>query len=433
MTRKLLVICNLVHASPRIPGLLGPLSKDEWEITLITRKLPAHYDEVLGFPPEFAGKIQILEVGKVGDSLSKYRRMLTLLGFSNSRSFLEQAREISDNDRVRGLASGIFKIYMTLFAFPDLEKNWIRKACKVARKLDDKKQFDYILSSSPFPSVHIAASRITKHSTGSWIADFRDPWVSNPVYGYGPIRRFFEKKLEIKTLLTSKVIITVSEKYAEILRAIHNKPTFVIPNGYTIQPDSRPHGLELNNRPRIFSHTGNIYRDFHDINLLLKAVSDLKRDGILNAKNFKLNFYGRYESDIATLVNDLEVNDLVLQIGYVSRRESVEIQRRSDCLIFFNWDAKNGGGLSHLKFYEYLASGTPILSIGGEATPYTEIIEMERVGLCGFEINSVKAAIKNILNSNLREDLELVTNDPRLYKYSYNHQSFVLENILRTI
>lgn len=433
MTRKLLVICNLVHSSPRIPGLLGPLSKDEWEITLITRKLPVHYDEELGFPADFARKIQILEVGKEGDSLSKYRRMLTLLGFSSNRSFLEQAREISDNDRVRGLASGIFKMYMTVFAFPDLEKNWIRKACKVARKLDEKEKFDYVLSSSPFPSMHIAASRITKYSACTWIADFRDPWVSNPVYGYGPVRRFFEKKLEQRTLLTSKVIITVSEKYAEILRAIHNKPTFVIPNGYTIHPDSGSHGLELNNRPKVFSHTGNIYRDFHDINLLLKAVSDLKQDGILNAKNFKLNFYGRYESEIARLVKELQVSDLVVQIGYVSRRESVDIQRRSDCLIFFNWEARNEGGLSHLKFYEYLASGTPILSIGGEATQYTEIIEIERVGLCGFEINSVKACIKNILNSNLRENLKLVTNDPRLYKYSYNHQSLVLENIFRTI
>jgi glycosyltransferase involved in cell wall biosynthesis len=316
---------------------------------------------------------------------------MTLLGFSSNRSFLEQAREFSESDRVKGFASGIFKMYMTIFAFPDLERNWIWKVCKVAKKLDDEEKFDFILSSSPFPSMHIAASRITKRRPCIWIADFRDPWVGNPVYGYGQVREYFEKKLEKKTLLAAKALITVSEDYSDILKSIHNKPIFVIPNGYTIYPETPSNGQESNKTQRIFSHTGNIYRDFHDIRLLIKAVGELKQEGVLSAENFRLNFYGRYEAEITTLVTDLKVTDLVFQIGYVSRRNSIDIQRQSDCLIFFNWEAENQGGLSHLKFYEYLASGTPILTIGRGTTKYTEIIDLENVGFCGFDLISVNS------------------------------------------
>lgn len=440
MPKKLLVICNLKHSSPRIPGLLGPFSKEDWVITLLTKKLPENYVEELGFPEDFVRNVKIMEIGKDGDSLSKFRRVLTLLGFSSNRSFLEQAREISESDRVKGFASGIFKMYMTFFAFPDLEKNWIRKACSVAQKLDGDERYDFILSSSPFPSMHIAASRITKNRSCTWIADFRDPWVGNPVYGYGRFRRYFEKKLEQKTLKAAKALITVSDEYSDILKSIHNKPTFVIPNGYTIYPETSSNysetpsnGLEENKTQKIFSHTGNIYRDFHDIKLLIKSIGELKQEGFLSERNFRLNFYGRYEAEITRLVTELEVSELVVQMGYVSRRESIEIQRHSDCLIFFNWEAGNQGGLSHLKFYEYLASGTPILTIGRGITRYTEIIELENVGSCGFDLTSVKVNIKNILNSNQRQNLRLEKYSPKLYKYSYNHRSLVLENILRTI
>ena len=57
-----------------------------------------------------------------------------------------------------------------------------------------------LISSSPYPTSHIAAYNIKTNSDMNikWIADYRDLWSLNSNYSFNKLRLFFDKKYEKK-------------------------------------------------------------------------------------------------------------------------------------------------------------------------------------------------------------------------------------------
>jgi len=61
-------------------------------------------------------------------------------------------------------------------AVPDPYCGWIAPAVCEGRRLLSGARFDAIFSSSPRPSVHLAAALLARGSGLPWLADYRDPW-----------------------------------------------------------------------------------------------------------------------------------------------------------------------------------------------------------------------------------------------------------------
>ena len=49
-------------------------------------------------------------------------------------------------------------------------------------------QPDILVSSSPYITSHLVASRISKKFNLKWVADFRDSWSNNPIYPYSNLK-----------------------------------------------------------------------------------------------------------------------------------------------------------------------------------------------------------------------------------------------------
>jgi len=423
LTKKILVVCNFRHASPRIPGLLNTLADLGWEIHVLCPPLPENANTELGFPPRFLEKISIHAIGEDVDLLENLRRLLSRFGYSDKKSFLEQLKSSSSNNFFRDFVNRSFTVLMSLFAFPDLERKWTKSAAELGKELSKSNTFDFILSSSPFPTSHVIANRISKFSNSKWVADYRDPWCSNPVYPYGQFRRFFEVRYEKKVIRQATIITTVSTAYANLLGQIHGKEIFVIPNGFI------DYGYVRNSQERIgklvFVHTGNIYEGNHKLEVLFEALQILNNREKLSDQMIQVLFYGRYEVLIQDLIKKFDMERIVFQMGHAPRLQCVRIQSEADGLLFFNWENQVEKGLSHLKFYEYIASGSKIIVIGASENEYTEIIQRYNFG----ELFTTSLELADgILN--IRKFQSVSHSKNELKEFGYAHQAKKLNIIL---
>lgn len=401
--KRLLVIANLHHASPRIPALLVPLSAFGWEITVVTPSLGDDAEAMLGLPPEFSKKIGVVIAPYRGDIFWLWRKLLRLFGFSNQSSYTEQIKE-----RFGGCGNGrsslvdwVMRSYQAFFAIPDTEWPWYFPALQATKKLFDAGGYDVVLSSSPFPTVHCVAAELKKRYPVKWVADFRDPWSQSHNYTLPKFRLHIDRWLERRTIARSDLITTVSTGVAEKLAQLHGEKVVVVRNGYQPIP-----GIVSIALPDVFtiSYTGTIYAGKQDPNKVLAALRHLLASGAIAAERIALNFYGRYDSALQQMIVAHGLEGVAVQQGCLSRAEIRRRQCASHLLLLLQWEDPDEHGIFPLKFYEYLAAGRPILATGengsGEIAAILEETKTGTVAVSEAEISkSLLGAYQEFLGS----------------------------------
>ena len=73
--KKVLIIANLFHASPRIPGLASYLPEVGWEATIVTPPLGIDFQNKYSPPKNFFKVAKIIEVTYPGDILWVWRKL----------------------------------------------------------------------------------------------------------------------------------------------------------------------------------------------------------------------------------------------------------------------------------------------------------------------------------------------------------------------
>lgn len=390
--KRLLVIANLHHASPRIPGLVSALPEHGWEAVIITPPLEANAPEVLGFPEGFLDKARVIQAPYRGDIFWAWRGLFRLLGFDMKESLTEQIKDRAGIRHKRSFVDKLMRAYQTLFAYPDTERTWRRPGLRVARQTARSQSFDAILSSSPFPTSHRIASQLQRETGLPWIADFRDTWTDNPLYDFPAMRKRLERRLEKTTLESVGALVTVSDAYADQLKRTHRRDVVVIPNGFTFQPT--PDGASpLSERFRI-THTGTIYTEKQDPEKFLFALAQLIADGVIDARDVEVHFFGRRDHWLNSRIAAHDLESVVIQRGTVSRLDAVAEQRKAQLLLFLNWEDRENKGLSHLKLYEYLAAGRPILATGGHGDDSSrDILAHTNTGYFAPTVADIKLAL----------------------------------------
>lgn len=415
--KKLLVIANLHHASPRIPALLVYLSDLGWTATIVTPELGENVQSVLGFPEGFIEKVKIIVAPYRGDIFWPLRKMLDVFGFSKETSYTEQLKEEVIGGR--SWIDYIMRLFQTFIAVPDTEWPWHRSAFKVASKEIDLNSYDLIFSSSPFPTVHRIASKLKKKHRIPWVADFRDPWSQSHNYTLPLFRQKIDRWLELKTLSNVDRIITVSKGFAEKLSNLHGVDVDVVRNGY--QP--------ICERPKvvfpeklIISYTGTIYSGKQDPSKIIMALKKLLNIGEIDPKRISLEFYGRYDSSLQHIIDSNGLGGIVEQKGLLPRAEIRKRQMNSHLLLLLQWEDIEEKGIFPLKFYEYLDSRRPILATGGEASSeLAELMKETNTGAVAIDVDDITSYLENVYASYVSKGLVEYSGDIEcIAKFSYS-------------
>ena len=361
--RNVLIIANLFHASPRIPGLTHYLQDFGWKVTIITPPLGNDAENLFGFPKGFMDGVKILEAPYSGDIFWYWRKIFAHLGYKMNESITEQIKETIGSTSKRSFVDIVMNWYQTIFAYPDTERTWRQPALKTAIDILKKEHFDAILSSSPFPTSHLVASKLKKRFGLPWLADFRDLWSLNHNYPFSSIRKRFDKRLEVATLRGVDAITTVSDDLADKLGTLHTVPVAVIRNGFWDEPTQM--GKPLLPDEFTLTYTGSIYTGKQDIEKPLSALAGLIRKGIIDPTRFKLMIYGPKRVWLQPLIERKGLRKTVFWCGMVTRPVSLEVQRRAYLLLLLDWEDPAEKGVYTTKLFEYLAAGRPILCTGG--------------------------------------------------------------------
>lgn len=379
------------------------------DVVVLTTTKPSYMSDSLKF--SFEG-FKVVEVPSIYVTLAN-----ALKGSSHKDLDSGEARAGKGNLLLRLL--GHFQKKYGIFwtsRMPDHVDFWIRPAVRTARDLG---VFDLVVSSYGPYATHVVAYFL-KRSTGVlWIADFRDPWTDSHVYpGLWPFT-VFERWLERKLLGSADVITTTSQKWAERFSGKYGDKVRVIENGFD-EDDliSLPEEMIFEDDGKIrLVYTGGIYEGKQDPSPLFEAVKSLREEDPSLPGRLELVFAGGHMGNLAELVAGHDLEDIVKICGPVSRDDALRMQRDADALIFLDWNDLSERGVITGKLYEYIFSGTPILSIGGgpESAAWGLLKEVGRGQCFGNRVDLIKAALADLLK---RRPLNVETAREAMNRYT---------------
>lgn len=263
---------------------------------------------------------------------------------------------------------------------------------RAIRKLD-LRDFDCVIATYPGAGAHRAGVWMKKtRRCKALIADYRDP-AYNPGARDNKIELLFDKRTQDSAVHAADGVVCVSQGMKEALLRQYGekKPIAVITNGFDLEDYTTQEQVEMSQDALNFVYTGTLYHGRRTVDILAKTLRSLMDKGILSKHQVVFHYagpdFGVLESQLA--VYDLE--DTAVDYGFVSRPQSLAMQKAGDFVLLLNWNDQNYQGVIPGKIFEYMASGTPILALIMGNTGGSESANMIRENHLGY---ACEAAVK---------------------------------------
>ena len=386
--KNLLVLANLNHAAPRMPGIMPHLPTAGWRAHIVTPAFPA---DAPGISPIFRSECPVIDAPYGGDALMFWRKLLLRRGFTPGSSMTEQLGAKMPQGQ-RRLAGKLVQWYQALLTYPDAESTWIQPAVSAALSAAQTVRFDAILSSAPYSSSHYAALCLKKQLNIPWVADLRDLWTQNHNYPFFAPRRRLDEFCERRLLRQADAVVTTSPDWARTEEDFLGLAVESITNGYEPPRDEQPKPDEK----FTLVYTGPVYEGKQDPEIIMLALKSLLDKQLLDPEQVRLEFLGQQREFLAALIKKHGLESVVFQRGRVPHAESVAKQRRAQVLLFFQWEASRKGVYT-TKLFEYLAARRPILATGDYSSDGpADIIASTQSGLLAKTAQEAEAALLNL-------------------------------------
>ncbi|GEA05637.1 hypothetical protein KUL42_03980 [Alteromonas sp. KUL42] len=259
--------------------------------------------------------------------------------------------------------------YFSSLEFPDRwGLTWIPCALHKGKKLLKKYKPDVIWSTSPIPSTHYIAQKLSSINSTPWVADYRDPFH----YMNGSLGKSLDKlhrKIDVKTLTQASKLTFATEqvrelycqKYGELVR----KKRSVIENGFDESNFEKLQEMAAISSPfssEKFSlyYSGVLYNYGRDPVPIFKAMSTLLSEGKLSEKTFELVFQGAGTGDeFKEVLEELGISNLVKFLAPVPFLHALSNMMNCNALLLIQDERFNKQIPG--KLYEYLRTQKKLL------------------------------------------------------------------------
>jgi glycosyltransferase involved in cell wall biosynthesis len=242
---------------------------------------------------------------------------------------------------------------------PDASVTWNMTAIPAAVRIVRREGIDAVVTTSPPGSVHLVGAAVRRLTGARWIADLRDPLVANQHRrddtAAARARQAANEQVARLVARNADAISCVSDAIADEVRALGPRGVVrTIANGCDFDDFA---GLEYRPAERFrITHTGSFFGK-RDPRPFLQAFRDANLDGVVR-------FVGDFRSSDREWAESLDLGDRLELVGYLSRTESLRMQRDSEALLLLVPEAGGRGkGVLSGKVFEYLAAGRPILAV----------------------------------------------------------------------
>lgn len=302
----------------------------------------------------------------------------------------------------------------------------------------DLKTYDYVFSTFSPICTHLIGKYIKRQNKDIvWIADFRDP-VFNSFFS-NKIFTQYEKRFVERKCMDADIITTVTKGYIQQLYLQNvNKEVYVLYNGF--DPDDHSYVCDNIYDKFTLGLFGNLYFGKRDISVVIRCIHELIQSNDIDRDKIQIIYAGENFSTIAKQLTQYNLQGLLSNVGFVSRDQSLKIQKESHVLLLPSWNYKTYFGVIPGKFYEFLMAKTYIVGIvvGDEKNSELKdmIIETDN-GFCYEEANDKEdyETLKSIIKTLYQQYVDKKILRKRCFnseKYSYLKIAEQLHIILET-
>lgn len=281
------------------------------------------------------------------------------------------------------------------FFIPDARVSWVKPSVSYLEKYIRENGIETIITTGPPHSLHLIGLGLKEKLNIKWIADFRDPWTSIVYHKELKLSAKSAKKhktLEKKVLNTADHIIVTSPSTKTEFSEITSQPIEVITNGYDVEQIEK----QFLDGKFSLAHIGSFLSE-RNPRILWKALKELIKENKDFKNDFELKLAGVVSQQVLDTIKEFNLDSFVKDLGYLSHKDSVIEQRKSQVLLLVESDSEETKAILPGKLYEYMASHRPILAIANENSDIKKIITQTNTGVfCDYsEKEKVKETLRN--------------------------------------
>lgn len=298
------------------------------------------------------------------------------------------------------------RILLTKYTDVNIEPReaWLFAALPIAAKIAPRA--DVVISTfGPRMTHQIGSAMKAINPRLIWVADYRDLWSKGHQQNLNKAQVAKNESLERETVFTNADMITaVSEDMVKQLSAMTVKPVLLIQNGFDYEEFEVLARLKKN-KPKCggslrIVYTGMLYEGWRDPEPLFIALAGLLKSGKIQDGQVWVEFYGSRINVARSLAKNPDYTPFIKLVGHVPREQALIAQMSADLLLLVESPATSARGVLTGKVFEYIASGTPILSIGSlRDYEIPRLLAQTATGVSfeGHEINKLEHLILDLI------------------------------------
>ena len=344
------------------------------------------------------------------DYLDKRRALLEmrerLRGRAASKSLEPaggQGAKIAANPAAQACAGLATYLIQRLFMFPDQQKDWRPAVVRHARSLRDDQRPELVYATGTPWSALLAGVDVAKALGVPFIADFRDPWTENLKRGFTSRLHTLAVRLERDVLDQATRVIAntdaLRERFAGFDAEIARK-TVTLTNGIhdSLRRTLAAHPDKVIKSSQVeLCYFGTVSRQ-RVPRTLLSAIAQLAESGAIPQNALKVRFTGAWaplDAPSNELLVRLERQGLVSRHPAVPYEECIRQMKAADHLLVL----QQGYPMQiPAKIYEYMATGRPVVVVGGEGATARLVESFGFGAVCADELPALQSLIMRLLS-----------------------------------
>ena len=330
--------------------------------------------------------------------------------FMPSSNNTGRKREVSSQEQTNKFVSKSISIAGEIFAYPDSMKYWKKPAMEAACEIIENEKIDAIMSTSSPVTSHIIAHDLKDKYGIPWVADLRDLWNLNPYINHNVIRRYFEKRLEMKTFKNVDALTTTTELAKQKLQSIHpDKKIVSVVSGFDPQDFEKTKQTKESEKLTLI-YAGSLYNGKRDPSILFDSIGQLIKENKIDPNKIVIDFYGD-DTNLKELSQKYDIQNNVRIHGRITQEEVLQHQMNSDVLLLISWMDESEKMFIPGKIYDCIGCKKPVLSIGYKEGSLKDLIDETNIGYHVSDVEGCKKSIYDYYTKYNKNELKYTGNE----------------------
>lgn len=280
------------------------------------------------------------------------------------------------------------------------ERNWSQRVVKVKQPylltvlpailrccwMAIREDVDIITSlSNPFhlQLIGFVCSTVTQKP---WIAEIRDPMVTNPDRESGSVEARLAKIVERLMVEHATAVIwsngiQMEESYFEQTYPRIDASKFVqLPYKGFPQGEFEEASTDSQNRFTI-TYAGSFYDGWIEPDAFLDGLARYVKEDCSRKDELAVQFYGDWKSRYDTIVKEHGLETIVAHYDFIPKSELIPILKGSDVLLYIGGDDPDNQLSVPSKIWDYIGAQTPILAVVSPSFRSAELVRENELGV----------------------------------------------------